>query len=109
MPFRPSCPLTPPDYVQNVLGKMMCGEGDSIPVSQMPVDGTFPNGTSQYEKRNLALDLPEWDPALCIQCGKCTAVCPHAAIRSKFFSPDALSGAPEGFEWPGCQASGLEG
>lgn len=87
-----------PDYVQNVLGKMMCGEGDSIPVSQMPVDGTFPNGTSQYEKRNLALDLPEWDPALCIQCGKCTAVCPHAAIRSKFFSPDALSGAPEGFE-----------
>lgn len=59
-----------PDYVQNVLGKMMCGEGDSIPVSQMPVDGTFPNGTSQYEKRNLALDLPEWDPTLCIQCGK---------------------------------------
>ena len=87
-----------PDYVQNVLGKMMCGEGDSIPVSQMPVDGTFPNGTSQYEKRNLALDLPEWDPTLCIQCGKCTAVCPHAVIRSKFFSPDALANAPEGFE-----------
>ena len=87
-----------PEYVQDVLGKMMCGEGDSIPVSQMPVDGTFPNGTSQYEKRNLALDLPEWDPTLCIQCGKCTAVCPHAAIRSKFFSPDALAGAPEGFE-----------
>ena len=86
-----------PDYVQNVLGKMMCGEGDSIPVSQMPVDGTFPNGTSQYEKRNLALDLPEWDPTLCIQCGKCTAVCPHAVIRSKFFSPDALANAPEGF------------
>lgn len=85
-----------PDYVQNVLGKMMCGEGDSIPVSQMPVDGTFPNGTSQYEKRNLALDLPEWDPTLCIQCGKCTAVCPHAVIRSKFFSPDALANAPEG-------------
>ena len=83
-----------PDYVQNVLGKMMCGEGDSIPVSQMPVDGTFPNGTSQYEKRNLALDLPEWDPTLCIQCGKCTAVCPHAVIRSKFFSPDALANAP---------------
>lgn len=77
---------------------MMCGEGDSIPVSQMPVDGTFPNGTSQYEKRNLALDLPEWDPTLCIQCGKCTAVCPHAVIRSKFFSPDALANAPEGFE-----------
>ena len=87
-----------PDYVQNILGKMMCGEGDSIPVSQMPVDGTFPNGTSQYEKRNLALDLPEWDPTLCIQCGKCTAVCPHAVIRSKFFSPDALANAPEGFE-----------
>lgn len=62
----------------------------------MPVDGTFPNGTSQYEKRNLALDLPEWDPTLCIQCGKCTAVCPHAVIRSKFFSPDALANAPEG-------------
>ncbi len=66
-----------PDYVQNVLGKMMCGEGDSIPVSQMPVDGTFPNGTSQYEKRNLALDLPEWDPTLCIQCGKCEERCPY--------------------------------
>ncbi len=87
-----------PDYVQNILGKMMCGEGDSIPVSQMPVDGTFPNGTSQYEKRNLALDLPKWDPTLCIQCGKCTAVCPHAAIRSKFFSPDLLAEAPEGFD-----------
>ena len=69
-----------PDYVQNVLGKMMCGEGDSIPVSQMPVDGTFPNGTSQYEKRNLALDLPEWDPALCIQCGKCAKACEAGAI-----------------------------
>lgn len=87
-----------PDFVQNILGKMMCGEGDSIPVSKMPVDGTFPNGTSQYEKRDLALDLPMWDPTLCIQCGKCTAVCPHAAIRSKFFSPDALENAPEGFD-----------
>ena len=87
-----------PDYVQNVLGKMMCGEGDSIPVSQMPVDGTFPNGTSQYEKRNLALDLPEWDPTLCIQCGKCSLVCPHGVIRMKIASEEELKNAPAGFK-----------
>lgn len=87
-----------PDYVQNVLGKMMCGEGDDIPVSQMPIDGTFPNGTTQYEKRNLALEIPVWDPAVCIQCGKCTSVCPHAVIRSKVFTPGLEANAPEGFK-----------
>lgn len=84
-----------PDFVRDVLGQIASGDGDDLPVSQLPVDGTFPSGTTQYEKRRLALDLPVWDPELCIQCGKCTAVCPHAAIRSKVFEGEA----PEGFKY----------
>lgn len=87
-----------PEYVSDVLGKIMSGEGDSLPVSCMPVDGTFPTATSQYEKRNLALEIPVWDPEVCIQCGKCTAVCPHAAIRSKVFETEALKDAPSSFQ-----------
>lgn len=84
-----------PDYVQDVLGKIAAGEGDDVPVSQLPVDGTFPTATTQWEKRNLALELPVWDPTICIQCGKCTAVCPHAAIRSKVFEAEP----PAGFQY----------
>ncbi len=87
-----------PEYVTDVLAQITAGEGDSLPTSKMPVDGTFPSGTSQYEKRDLALEIPVWDPESCIQCGKCTVVCPHAAIRSKIFSAEELKDAPESFK-----------
>lgn len=87
-----------PDYVMNVLGKIFSADGDELPVSALPVDGTFPTATSQYEKRNLALEIPVWEPDVCIQCGKCVAVCPHACIRSKAFDPALLKDAPEGFK-----------
>ncbi|HZV34404.1 MAG TPA: pyruvate:ferredoxin (flavodoxin) oxidoreductase, partial [Verrucomicrobiae bacterium] len=87
-----------PDFVRNVLGKMMAGRGDELPVSAMPVDGTYPTGTARWEKRNLATEIPVWDPNVCIQCGKCVMVCPHAVIRSKTYRADALSGAPGTFK-----------
>jgi pyruvate-ferredoxin/flavodoxin oxidoreductase len=89
-------PVTPnaPDFVKNVLGRITAGEGDELPVSAFPVDGTFPTGTAQYEKRNLALDIPVWDEKVCIQCLKCVAICPHATIRAKVYEPACLdSGA----------------
>ncbi len=93
-------PVTPdaPDFVVNVLGKIILGEGDSLPVSCFPMDGTYPVGTAQYEKRNLAQEIPTWDPSLCIQCGKCAMICPHAAIRVKVYEPAILAHAPEGFK-----------
>ncbi len=87
-----------PPFVQSVLGKIMAGQGDRIPVSALPPDGTFPSGTSRWEKRNLASEIPVWDAELCIQCGKCVLVCPHAAIRSKVYPPTAIAGAPTGFQ-----------
>ncbi len=72
---------------------IMHGEGDFLPVSKMPVDGTFPSGTSQWEKRNIALEIPAWDKELCIQCGKCVLVCPHAVIRAKVYDQELLAGA----------------
>ncbi|MCU0519145.1 MAG: pyruvate:ferredoxin (flavodoxin) oxidoreductase, partial [Anaerolineae bacterium] len=86
-----------PDFVANVTARMILREGDSIPVSAMPVDGTFPVGTTQYEKRFIALETPIWNPAVCIQCGKCAMACPHAVIRLKVYDPAVLEGAPEGF------------
>ena len=92
-------PLTKaPSFVREVLGKMIAGRGDEIPVSALPVDGTFPTGTSRWEKRNLALEVPVWDPDICIQCGKCVLVCPHAVIRSKVYEPSFLTSAPASFE-----------
>ena len=93
-------PVTPdaPDFVADVLGKIILGEGDSLPVSCFPMDGTYPVGTAQYEKRNLAQEIPTWDPSLCIQCGKCAMICPHAAIRVKVYEPAILAHAPEGFK-----------
>jgi pyruvate-ferredoxin/flavodoxin oxidoreductase len=93
-------PVTPnaPQFVKDVLGRLTAGEGDDLPVSAFPVDGTFPTATAQYEKRNLALDIPVWDEKVCIQCLKCVAICPHATIRAKVYELAALQGAPAAFK-----------
>ncbi|MBJ6725657.1 pyruvate:ferredoxin (flavodoxin) oxidoreductase [Geomesophilobacter sediminis] len=87
-----------PAFVKDVTSMMIAGNGDNLPVSKMPADGTFPTGTSQYEKRNIAVDIPVWDEKLCIQCGICSFVCPHATIRMKIYDPAALKGAPATFK-----------
>ncbi len=87
-----------PDYVKEVLAKIMEGNGDDVTVSQMPVDGTFATATTQWEKRNIALEVPTWDPEVCIQCGKCPMVCPHASIRIKVFDKKYLENAPATFK-----------
>jgi pyruvate-ferredoxin/flavodoxin oxidoreductase len=94
----PPMTLNAPQFVRDVLGRLTAGEGDELPVSAFPVDGTFPTGTAQYEKRNLALDIPVWDEKVCIQCLKCVAICPHATIRAKVYEPAALAGAPATFK-----------
>jgi pyruvate-ferredoxin/flavodoxin oxidoreductase len=99
---RPSVPGSAPEFVREVEGMMIAGEGDRLPVSAFPVDGTFPTGTTQWEKRNISLEIPVWEPDLCIQCGKCSFVCPHAVIREKLYDPKYLEGAPEG--WVGVDA-----
>jgi pyruvate-ferredoxin/flavodoxin oxidoreductase len=86
-----------PDFVQRVTAVMIAGKGDSLPVSAFPVDGTWPLGTSQWEKRSIALEIPAWDPKICIQCNKCAFVCPHAAIRAKIYPSDVLAKAPASF------------
>jgi pyruvate-ferredoxin/flavodoxin oxidoreductase len=87
-----------PDFVKRVTAVMLAGKGDLLPVSAFPVDGTWPMGTARFEKRNLAIDIPVWDPKVCIQCNQCALVCPHAAIRAKVYTPEALSGAPPTFK-----------
>jgi pyruvate-ferredoxin/flavodoxin oxidoreductase len=86
-----------PEFVQKVTARLLADQGDLMPVSALPVDGCWPTGTSRFEKRNIALETPVWDPAVCIQCNKCVLVCPHAAIRAKFVPPEALAEAPAGF------------
>ena len=87
-----------PEFVQNVIAPILGGRGDSLPVSAFPVDGTFPTATAQWEKRNIALEIPVWDPEICIQCGKCSLACPHAAIRPKIYDPKLLEKAPPTFK-----------
>ena len=91
-------PDSAPDFVRNVTAKIIAGQGNDIPVSFFPADGTYPLGTAAYEKRNLALEIPVWDQDLCTQCGKCVMVCPHGVIRSKLFSSNALTNAPATFK-----------
>ncbi len=85
-------------FLRNVLGEIMAGRGERVPVTALPNDGTFPTGTARWEKRNLATEVPVWDPQVCIQCGKCVFVCPHSVIRSKVYDAAALSGAPATFK-----------
>ena len=87
-----------PDFVKRVAGPILAGQGAELKVSDMPVDGTFPTGTAAWEKRNIALEVPVWDENICIQCGKCVLVCPHAVIRSKVYDEANLAGAPEAFK-----------
>ena len=96
-----------PEFVRRVTAMMMAGRGDEIPVSAMPVDGTFPPGTTALEKRNIAVEVPLWDPDLCIQCGQCSIVCPHAVIRAKYYEEDALTGAPDDFRSAPVNARGF--
>ena len=91
-------PAQAPDFVQTVTAPMMAGFGDDLPVSKIPVDGTYPTGTAQWEKRNVSDFIPKWESDLCIQCGNCSYVCPHSVIRAKFYNEALLEGAPESFE-----------
>jgi pyruvate-ferredoxin/flavodoxin oxidoreductase len=94
----PVVPSEAPEFVQTVTATIMARKGDSLPVSMLPVDGTYPSGTTQWEKRNIAMEIPVWEPDLCIQCGKCALACPHAAIRFKIYDEALLAGAPPTFK-----------
>ena len=94
----PTVPTEAPEFIKRVSAVMMEGKGDLLPVSAFPIDGTWPVGTTKWEKRNIALEIPEWDAGICIQCNKCVMVCPHAAIRAKVFDPAELAGAPATFK-----------
>jgi pyruvate-ferredoxin/flavodoxin oxidoreductase len=106
VPSEPSSPIhvrspipdVAPTFVHDVLGMMVARQGDELPVSALPCDGTYPTGTSKWEKRNIAEFIPVWDPDVCVQCGKCVMVCPHAVIRAKTYDPAALNKAPETFK-----------
>ena len=98
-----------PEFVKNVTAKIIADKGDELPVSAFPKDGTFPTATSQYEKRNIAINIPEWDPEICIQCGQCSLVCPHAAIRMKMYDKKLLDKAPVTFKHMQAKGKDLEG
>jgi pyruvate-ferredoxin/flavodoxin oxidoreductase len=98
-----------PDFVKRVTAVMMSGKGDLLPVSAFPIDGTWPTATTQWEKRNIALEIPAWDPAICIQCNKCAMACPHAAIRAKVYDPKLLDKAPATFKSTDYKATDFKG
>jgi pyruvate-ferredoxin/flavodoxin oxidoreductase len=97
-----------PEFVRDVLGQIAGGHGDLLPVSAIPAGGAFPTGTAQWEKRNIAQFIPVWDKELCIQCGKCVMVCPHAVIRAKVYSPELGDKAPAAFQWAKPKWKGME-
>ena len=103
----PMVPVTAPAFVREVTAAMMAGRGDALPVSALPVDGTFPSGTTAYEKRRISDLVAEWDPDTCIQCGTCSFVCPHSVIRSKYCDENELADAPAGFKSAPLDAVGL--
>lgn len=105
----PVVPASAPEFVQRVTGEIIAGRGEQIPVSLIPADGTFPGGTTQYEKRNIAVEVPVWDPNSCIQCGQCSIVCPHSVIRTKTYNEAELSAAPESFKSADVNARGYPG
>ena len=104
----PSISNKAPEFVRNVLGQIAAGHGDLLPVSAIPAGGAFPTGTAQWEKRNIAQFIPVWDKDLCIQCGKCVMVCPHAVIRAKVYSPELGDKAPATFQWAKPKWKGME-
>ena len=107
--MRRVVPEEAPDFVRQVTAMLMAGKGDLLPVSAFPIDGTWPTGTTKWEKRDIALEIPIWDPEVCIQCGKCSFVCPHATIRTNVYDPSLLVDAPEGFLSVDAVGSGFKG
>ena len=103
----PVVPAGAPEFVRTVTAEMMAGRGDDLPVSALPVDGTYPSGTAAYEKRNISELVAQWDPDLCIQCGNCSFVCPHSVIRSTYYEESLLAGAPPEFRSAPLDARGL--
>ncbi|MGO9832058.1 MAG: pyruvate:ferredoxin (flavodoxin) oxidoreductase [Myxococcaceae bacterium] len=99
-------PESAPDFVQRVIGTMLAQRGDELPVSALPIDGTYPSGTSRFEKRNIAEEVPIWEPELCIQCGQCAVVCPHSVIRAKYYEKSHLTKAPSEFRAAAINARG---
>jgi len=104
---RELVPADAPEFVRTVTATMMAGRGDELPVSALPVDGTYPSATTKYEKRNISDFVAVWDPQLCIQCGNCSFVCPHSVIRSRYYQPADLEGAPDGFHSAPLNGAGL--
>ena len=109
VPRPPLVPDQAPDFVKRVTAVMMAGQGDLLPVSAFPVDGTWPTGTARWEKRTIAEEVPIWDPKVCIQCNKCALVCPHAAIRAKVYEPGDLQGARPVFKSTDYRAAEFKG
>jgi pyruvate-ferredoxin/flavodoxin oxidoreductase len=105
----PPVPGTAPQFVRDVTGSMLLGTGDRLPVSALPVDGTYPSGTTKYEKRNISDFVAEWDPSACIQCGNCAFVCPHAVLRAKYYTESNLDAAPQDFQSAPLNAAGFPG
>jgi len=105
----PAMAVGAPEFVQNVEGKMAVKEGDDLPVSALPCDGTYPTGTAKWEKSNVAQEIPVWDPDVCVQCGKCILVCPHSTIRGKAYDPSHLANAPATFKSIDTKDKGFKG